>query len=97
MQIRIEPHTLLRANERGASEEEIKETLITGNEIEGKKGRLGRSKIFPFAKERSGKYYNEKKLEVFFIIENETIVTITVYVFYGDFSNQESIGWEQTI
>ena len=31
MQIRIEPHTLLRANERGASEEEIKKTLITGS------------------------------------------------------------------
>ncbi len=46
MQIQIEPHTLQRANERGASEEEIKETLLNGNFISVKNNRLGKSKVF---------------------------------------------------
>ena len=85
MIIQIEPHTLQRANERGASENEIKETIETGINILGKSGRLGKSKIFSFNKERNDRSYEEKKLEVFYIIEDEAMITITVYVFYGKF------------
>ena len=97
MQIQIEPHTLLRAEERGASENEIIETLNNGLEIQAKGGRLGKEKVFDFRKERNGKFYNEKKLEVYYIVEGEKIITITVYVFYGDFSTEMNIDWEQTI
>ena len=85
MQIQIEPHTLERAKERGASENEIIETLNTGLSIAGKSGRLGKSKVFPFEEVRNGKYFEEKKLEVFYIIEKQTLITVTVYVFYGKF------------
>ena len=85
MKIQIEPHTLQRAIERGANEKEIKEVLESGIIILGKYGRLGKSKIFPFKKKKIGKYYDEKKIEVYYIIEQETIFTITVYVFYGKF------------
>jgi Domain of unknown function (DUF4258) len=95
MQIQIEPHTLQRAIERGASEVEIIETLNTGLNIEAKSERLCKTKVFPFEKERNGKFYKEKKLEIYFLIDQEKIFTITVYVFYGDFT--ESIDWEQTI
>jgi hypothetical protein len=32
---------------------------------------------------RLGKFYEQKKVEVFYIIEKDTIITVTVYVFYG--------------
>ena len=97
MKIQIEPHTLFRANERGASEKEIIETINTGTEIEGRKGRFGKSKIFSFEKERNGEYYEEKKIEVYYLNEKEKIITVTVYVFYGKFNDPNSIDWEQTI
>jgi len=46
MQIQIEPHTLLRANERGASEEEIIETINSGSDIQGKQVDLEKQKYF---------------------------------------------------
>ena len=97
MQIQIAPHTLLRAKERGASESEIIETINSGKDIQAKAGRFGKEKIFVFKEERNGKFYREKKLEVYYTLEGEKIITITVYVFYGDFSTEINIDWEQTI
>ena len=85
MKIQIEPHTLQRAIERGTTEEEIKEVLQSGVNILGKSGRLGKSKVFAFNNSRIGKYYEEKKVDVYYIIEQQNIITITVYVFYGKF------------
>jgi hypothetical protein len=85
MKIQIDPHTLQRATERGATESEITETLTIGINILGKQGRLGKFKVFPFQQNRNGKYFEEKKLEVYYVIENNIIVTVTVYVFYCKF------------
>ena len=85
MIVQIEPHTLQRAIERGATEDEIKDTLEKGVNILARQGRLGKSKTFAFNKERNGKYYEQKKLEVYYTIEQQRIITITVYVFYGKF------------
>jgi hypothetical protein len=85
MKIHIEPHTLQRAEERGATENEIVEVIESGVNILGKSGRLGKSKIFQFKAERNGKYYDQKKIEVYYIIEKQTTFTVTVYVFYGKF------------
>jgi hypothetical protein len=40
--------------------------------------------VFSFKKERLGKYYEEKRVEVIYIEEGELTVTVTVYVFYGE-------------
>ncbi len=88
MEIRIEPHTLERAKERGASEEEIKETINAGFAVEGKYNRRGKALIKNFKQERNGKYYEQKKIEVYFTEEKNNIITVTVYVFYGKFQNQ---------
>ena len=85
MKIQIEPHTLQKSIERGATEIEIIHTVNFGANILGKSGRLGKSNVFPFAAERNGKYFEEKKLEVYYVIENNIIITVTVYVFYGKF------------
>jgi hypothetical protein len=81
--IRIEPHTLKRAAERGADQDEIIETLKNGFDVLAKHDRLSKEKVFPFNTVRNNKYYEEKKIQVIYTIENNEIVTITVYVFYG--------------
>ncbi len=85
MEFQIAPHTLERAKERGASETEIIEVLETGKSISGKYGRLGKSKVFAFHNYRLEKYYEEKKVEVYYLIEEQNLITVTVYVFYGKF------------
>jgi hypothetical protein len=86
VEIIIEPHTLQRANERGSTEDEIKITIEQGADLIGKKGRLGKSKVFDFNRTRNGTVYEEKKIEVYFIVESGMIITVTVYVFYGKFT-----------
>jgi hypothetical protein len=83
MQIRIDSHTIERAAARGASSEEIIDVTTSGQTIPAKYGRLGKSKIFDFKQTRLGRYYEQKKIEVFFAVERDVIVTATVYVFYG--------------
>ena len=83
MKIKIEPHTLKRADERGASKDEIYDVIAKGIEIATKNNRLGKYKVYEFNNQRNNLYYEQKKVEVYFIIENNIIITITVYVFYG--------------
>ena len=83
MQIQIDPHTLERAQERGTNEEEIKDVIETGLNIPAKYGRIGKAKVYEFKQKRHGKYYEQKRIEVFCTIEEGLMVTVTVYVFYG--------------
>ena len=83
MKIQIDPHTLERAEERGTNEEEIEEVIRSGFLIQAKQGRLAKAKVFPFHQTRGRKFYEQKRVEVIYVTEGDTIVTITVYVFYG--------------
>jgi hypothetical protein len=40
------------------------------------------AKVYQFKQKRQNKFYEEKRVEVFYIVERDRI-TITVYVFYG--------------
>ena len=73
MDTRIDFHTQERAAERGASSEEIIDVINNGRPIPAKYGRLGKSKIFRFNQTRFGRYYEHKKIEVFFAIESEML------------------------
>ena len=84
MKIQIDPHTLDKAKERGTNEQEIKDVIETGFEIPAKLGRIGRAKIYEFKRDRLRRYYEQKRVEVFYVIENNIVVTVTVYVFYGE-------------
>lgn len=83
MEISINAHTLQRAEERGASLEEIVATIENGIEISAKLGRLSKYKIFNYNQMRLGKFYKQKRVEVIYIIGNNVVQTVTVYVFYG--------------
>jgi len=83
MEIQIDPHTLERAAERGTHEKEIKDVIQSGFAIPAKHGRIGKAKVYNFKQKRHNKYYEHKRVEVFYIIEQTKIITVTVYVFYG--------------
>jgi len=61
----------------------IEEVIETGFEIPAKRERIGKAKIYEFNQERHGKFYEQKRVELFYVIEGKMIVTVTVYVFYG--------------
>jgi len=83
MEIQIDPHTLERAEERGANEKEIVDVINAGFSIPAKYGRVGKAKIYDFKQSRHNIYYEQKRVEVFYIVEGNAIITVTVYVFYG--------------
>jgi len=83
MEIQIDFHTLERAEERGATEAEIKDVIHTGSSIPAKYGRMGKAKVYDFKKNRHNSYHKQKRVEVFYLIEGDKIITVTVYVFYG--------------
>ena len=87
MDIRIDPHTLERARKRGASMYEIEDTLSTGISFSAKYGRLGRAKVYEFGEIWLGKYYEQKRVQVIYTVEDDTIITVTVYVFYGSWED----------
>ncbi|MHB2025328.1 MAG: hypothetical protein ACYCPQ_01620 [Elusimicrobiota bacterium] len=83
MDIQIDPHTLARAEERGTNEEEIADVLRHGTDIPAKFGRKGKAKVYEFNQKRLGRYYAQKRVEVFYAAEDFRWITVTVYVFYG--------------
>lgn len=89
MKIRIDPHTLVRSEERGVTEEEIREVLETGDRFGAMHGRLGKTKVFPFQAHRLGRFYEEKRVEVIYAQEGDTVVTVTVYAFYGKWEEKD--------
>ena len=84
MKIIIESHTLIRAKERGANKKEIFEVIKTGKEAVAKHGKIAKFKIYNFNQKWLDKYYLQKMVKVFYTIEENTIITVTVYVFYGE-------------
>ena len=89
MKIRIDPHTLERAQERGTNTEEIKEVIETGLPLDAKHRRSIKTKVYPFNQLRHGKFYEQKRVEVIYTTESDTFVTVTVYVFYGKWEEQK--------
>ncbi|MBI5100787.1 MAG: hypothetical protein HZB33_02960 [Nitrospirae bacterium] len=83
MEIQIDPHTLERAEERGTNETEIKDVILSGFSIPAKYSRIGKAKVYDFEQNRHNKYYEHKRVEVFYLLEGDKIITVTVYVFYG--------------
>ncbi len=83
MKIQIDSHTLERAEECGASETEITDVINTGFSVPAKRGRIAKAKVYDLKQQWRTKYYEQKRIEVVYLIEGDTIITVTVYVFYG--------------
>jgi hypothetical protein len=90
MIVQIDPHTLERAEERGTNEEEIRDVILTGFSIPAKYGRLGKAKVYNFQQRRQGQYYEQKRIEVMYTVNKDVVITVTVYVFYGKWENDDA-------
>jgi hypothetical protein len=90
MIIQIDPHTLERAEARGANEEDILDFLLTGFSIPAKHNRLGKAKVYNFQQPRQGRYYEQKRVEVIYFVDNDVVITVTVYLFYGKWENTDA-------
>ena len=67
MKVRIDPHTLERAEERGATKEEIIDVIKNGIPIRAKRARTGKAKVFPYNQTRGQRFYEQKRVEVIYI------------------------------
>ena len=83
MELSVGAHTRERARERGATVDELRDVLATGNPVPAKHGRLAREKVYEFGTERLGKLYAQKKVRLVYVVEDSTAVAITAYVYYG--------------
>lgn len=90
MEIKIDPHTLERAEERGTHAGEIRDVICTGSPIPARRGRKAKASIFKFQDRWRGRYYEEKRVEVVYTVESDIIITVTVYVFYGKWEKPDA-------
>ena len=82
MAIRLHPHALERMQERGASEDEVKATVESGERFPAKFGRTGFRRNFPFDREWRGKHNETKQIEVYAIPEGRDWLVVTVITRY---------------
>ncbi len=83
MTIRIEPHTLDRLDERGATAEEVEDVIRTGVPEEAHSGRFAKAKVYTYDGIWRGRFYRQKRVRVVFAILRDTAVTVTVVVYFG--------------
>ncbi|MBS9475629.1 hypothetical protein [Ancylobacter radicis] len=82
--VEIAPHARESAQERGATEVEIVETVVSGESFPAKFGRVGFRRNHPFNSHWRGQFYTTKQIEVFAVEEHGRWIVVTVLVkFFG--------------
>ncbi|MGQ9555492.1 MAG: hypothetical protein ACUVWR_15425 [Anaerolineae bacterium] len=84
--IRIDLHTQARTGERGTNVDEIRDVVSTGTPIAAHSGRYAKAKIYDFNAIWNGKFYQQKRVEVVYVVRNGEVTTVTAYVFFGKWS-----------
>lgn len=82
MKVLLHTHALQRLPERGASEEEVIETVLNGEEFPAKFNRTGFRLNHPLEGIWRGKSYNTKQIEAYAVRENDHWLVITIIVKY---------------
>lgn len=80
--IRLSGHARERAEARGATEQEVTETIRTRPWTSAEGGRLECRKDFSYGREWNGKAYSTKQVRPIFVEEAKAILVVTVYVYY---------------
>ena len=83
MDILIIDHARERMVSRGATEEEVRATVRDGRSVSAKAGRQARESVFPYNGTWQGQRYPQKKVRAVCVAEEDRLVVITVYVYYG--------------
>jgi hypothetical protein len=76
--------------QRGVTEEEVRETLNQGWEAsDAKPGTKGRTQVFPYGRMWEGTHYDEKEVKIYFKIVGDELILLTVLARYGtDFAKE---------
>ena len=82
MSIEIHPHARERMAERGATENEVVETVETGEKFPAKFGRIGYRHNFSFDGIWNGRRYNSKQVEAYIAGKGNDLIVVTVFVKY---------------
>lgn len=82
MIVRLHPHGLERLSERGATEEEVRTTVLGGESFPAKFGRTGFRRIFRFDSVWRDRHYAMKQVEAFAVREGADWLVITVVTRY---------------
>lgn len=69
--------------QRGATEQEVMETIQTAAWKDAKQGRRECRKDFPYNREWNGTVYATKEVRPIFVAEAQEILVVTVYVYYS--------------
>jgi hypothetical protein len=80
--IRLSAHARDNAKHRGATEQEVVETIQTVPWSPAKAGRLECRKDFVYGQDWNGKIYATKQVRPIFIEEGNEIIVVTVYVYF---------------
>lgn len=80
--IRLSAHAKIGAQMRGATQEEISETVKTAEWQKSELNKLECRKDFVFNKTWNNKFYKTKQVRPIFVEETKEIVVVTVYVYY---------------
>ena len=82
MNIVFPPHAKQKMRERGATLDEVKETVLHGEHFPAKHSRTSFRKNFQYDSKWSGNFYHIKQVLAVTKKENQTTIVITVYTFY---------------
>lgn len=80
--ISISGHARENMNFRGATEQEVVETIRTSPWKPAELGRIECRKNFVYGRNWNGRFYATKQVRPIFVEESEEIVVVTVYVYY---------------
>jgi hypothetical protein len=81
--IRLSAHARERAVHRGATEEEIAAAIREAAWHPADRGRLEASKVFRYDAEWNGTWYATKRVRAVFVDEQDVIIVVTVFAYYG--------------
>ncbi len=82
--IRLSLHARERARCRGATEDEIRETIRAAPWASAARGRLQCERDFAYNAEWNAVFYRTKRVSPVFVEEHAEIVVVTVYTYYFD-------------
>lgn len=78
MAVRLHPHAEERLDERGATRDEVIETVERGEQFPAKFDRIGFRRNFVFDSEWRGKHYRNKQVLAYVARESDDWVVVTV-------------------
>jgi len=80
--IRLSGHARLRIGQRGATEQEVAETIREAAWVAAERGRKECQKDFNFGREWNRRIYATKRVRPIFVDDPREILVVTVYVYY---------------